>query len=577
MTAPKKPGKAVTPTDPNFYKELLDHMSDGVYFVDRDRRILYWNEGAFRLTGYKSEELVGQCCQDNTLRHVDAAGHNLCQDGCPLTASISDGTLHEAPLFLRHKQGRRVPVSVRVQPIRAADGSIVGAVEVFSDNSRAAAMTDLNKELRRLSLLDPLTEVGNRRFLEQQLMARLNEQDRYGWRVGVLFLDIDRFKDYNDIYGHDAGNAMLQTVSGYFQANIRTSDIACRYGGDEFLLVLTEATLEDTFRRVEAIREGIRRVVNGNIRAGAFPLLAGLERGVQDLRPGGDIVRHVQVVNIRGERQRELDGEARALGKRRRRGNQPGDGLDSKDFIRRLGPFDDWVINWGYRVIPHATSPEAERTVLNGWYVNQKGPMPYRYVPQQYGSIDPRRPYVVNLPSGRSMAVFFFDSPTSRAVAFEGLLTSGEDFAERLLGTFDESRGPRQLVNVATDGETYGHHHRFGDMALAYVLERFEDEHEVVVAGSARAALDLLDAGERFDVLCSDLMMPDMDGAALHAEVARRDPVLARCTVFLTGGAYTQEALASLEAAHAEVLEKPFELSALRDLVSRLLSSARAG
>jgi hypothetical protein len=69
---------------------------------------------------------------------------------------------------------------------------------------------------------------------------------------------------------------------------------------------------------------------------------------------------------------------------------QPGDGLDSKDFIRRLGPFDDWVINWGYRVIPHATSPEAERTVLNGWYVNQKGPMPYRYVPQQYGSIDPR-------------------------------------------------------------------------------------------------------------------------------------------------------------------------------------------
>jgi CheY-like chemotaxis protein len=113
---------------------------------------------------------------------------------------------------------------------------------------------------------------------------------------------------------------------------------------------------------------------------------------------------------------------------------------------------------------------------------------------------------------------------------------------------------------------------------VGLVIQRaFEDEHEVVLAGSARAALDLLDAGERFDVLCSDLMMPDMDGAALHAEVARRDPVLARCTVFLTGGAYTQEALASLEAAHAEVLEKPFELSALRDLVSRLLSSARAG
>jgi hypothetical protein len=69
---------------------------------------------------------------------------------------------------------------------------------------------------------------------------------------------------------------------------------------------------------------------------------------------------------------------------------QPGDGLEPKDFIRRLGPFDDYVINWGYRVIPQAATPEAERTILNGWYVNQKGPMPYRYVPQGLGSMDPR-------------------------------------------------------------------------------------------------------------------------------------------------------------------------------------------
>ncbi len=69
---------------------------------------------------------------------------------------------------------------------------------------------------------------------------------------------------------------------------------------------------------------------------------------------------------------------------------QPGDGLEPKDFIRRLGPFDDYVINWGYRVIPQAATPEAERKVLNDWYVSQKGPMPYRYVPQQLGSVDPR-------------------------------------------------------------------------------------------------------------------------------------------------------------------------------------------
>jgi hypothetical protein len=69
---------------------------------------------------------------------------------------------------------------------------------------------------------------------------------------------------------------------------------------------------------------------------------------------------------------------------------QPGDGLAPKDFIRRLGPFDDFAINWGYRALPNAPTPEAERKTLNDWLVNQKGPFPYKYVPQQLGSMDPR-------------------------------------------------------------------------------------------------------------------------------------------------------------------------------------------
>ncbi len=69
---------------------------------------------------------------------------------------------------------------------------------------------------------------------------------------------------------------------------------------------------------------------------------------------------------------------------------QPGDGLAPKDFIRRLGPFDDFVINWGYRVLPEARTPEDEKTTLNGWITNQTGPFPYRYSPQQLSGIDPR-------------------------------------------------------------------------------------------------------------------------------------------------------------------------------------------
>jgi hypothetical protein len=102
------------------------------------------------------------------------------------------------------------------------------------------------------------------------------------------------------------------------------------------------------------------------------------------------------------------------------------------------------------------------------------------------GSIDPRRPYQVSLPSGRTIAAFFYDGPASRAVAFEGLLERGEKFAERLTGLFDPARGQHQLVHIATDGETYGHHHRFGDMALAHVLDYFDAGDEVTLTNYGR-------------------------------------------------------------------------------------------
>lgn len=95
------------------------------------------------------------------------------------------------------------------------------------------------------------------------------------------------------------------------------------------------------------------------------------------------------------------------------------------------------------------------------------------------GPVDPRRPYRVVLPSGRSIAVFFYDGEISQAVAFEGLLESGARFAERLMGGFDDTDVRAQLVHIATDGESYGHHHRFGDMALAFALRSIEADADL--------------------------------------------------------------------------------------------------
>jgi hypothetical protein len=90
--------------------------------------------------------------------------------------------------------------------------------------------------------------------------------------------------------------------------------------------------------------------------------------------------------------------------------------------------------------------------------------------------VDSTRPYLVRLKDNRSIAVFFYDGPRSRAIAFEGLLNSGEAFVQRLLEGFSETSSRPQLVHVATDGESYGHHHRYGEMALAWALQRIEEE-----------------------------------------------------------------------------------------------------
>jgi len=93
--------------------------------------------------------------------------------------------------------------------------------------------------------------------------------------------------------------------------------------------------------------------------------------------------------------------------------------------------------------------------------------------------VDPTRAYVCRLPSGKSIAVFFYDGPVSQGVAFEGLLNSGDRFAERLMSGLNDAREHDQLMHIATDGESYGHHHRHGEMALAAALERIEKDPNV--------------------------------------------------------------------------------------------------
>lgn len=222
---------------PKFFEDILYNISDGVYFVDRNRRILYWNKGASQLTGYEQSEILGRPCNDNILCHVDGQGNQLCGCGCPLSASISDGQGHNAAVFLHHKQGHRVPVWVRVQPIFGENDSIEGAVEIFSNNTAQVEAERRAAELKRMAFLDPLTELPNRRFVEMSLDTAFQEYRSHRQQFGVLLIDIDHFKQVNDTFGHACGDRVLLEVGKTLKSSLRSSDVIGRWGGDEFLAI----------------------------------------------------------------------------------------------------------------------------------------------------------------------------------------------------------------------------------------------------------------------------------------------------------------------------------------------------
>ena len=236
------------PDEKNFYKDIIDNLYDGVYFVDRARVVTYWNKGAERITGYSAAQTIGRACHDNLLNHVTSDGIQLCQDHCPLKAVMQDGKEREVEVFLHHADGHRLPVVVRAAALRDDAGNIIGAVESFSNNT---GMSNARRDLRALhhaAMTDPLTGIGNRRHLEGRLSAVIAEFQNNGSRAGLLFIDVDHFKQFNDIYGHNTGDSVLCMVAKTMRHALCATDSFGRWGGEEFIAILPDIPHKNALR-----------------------------------------------------------------------------------------------------------------------------------------------------------------------------------------------------------------------------------------------------------------------------------------------------------------------------------------
>ncbi len=231
------------------FEGIGDNLYDGLYLVDLQRKITYWNKAAERITGFNKQEVLGRYCGDNILNSVDSKGCGLCMNGCILAETIRDGETRVREVFLYHKGGYRVPAFIRAMPLKSIEGGTIGGIGLFSEVNSREALYQKIAELEKLALVDLLTGLSNRRHLTSVLEAQFSMRQRAGVPLGILLFDVDGFKNFNDTYGHEAGDRVLQVTASTLGSSVRASDTIGRWGGEEFLGVFSNAD-EDSLWKV---------------------------------------------------------------------------------------------------------------------------------------------------------------------------------------------------------------------------------------------------------------------------------------------------------------------------------------
>jgi diguanylate cyclase (GGDEF)-like protein/PAS domain S-box-containing protein len=239
---------------------LFDNAAVGIIELTPDGRWLDVNQRALQMLGYTQHELSQRTYLD--IIHPAERAHSL-------SAFSSTGRDRKQPArterrYLR-KDGTTFWGDLSLAAIRDEHGNVTSIMGILVNITRRkeaeAALKQANAQLTQQVIHDPLTGLYNRRYLDETLPRELQRATRHGSSVGIIMLDIDHFKRFNDTYGHDGGDVLLRAVGTFLQTNIRGEDIACRYGGEEFTLVLPGASLADTQQRAEAIRAGVQTLV----------------------------------------------------------------------------------------------------------------------------------------------------------------------------------------------------------------------------------------------------------------------------------------------------------------------------
>lgn len=238
-----------------FMPQLFPDCSGVVYAISESKNLVEavatWGQEISSEPLFTSNECFA--LRRGQPHYVEDTYQSLC---CQHLQEPLPSTYFCVPMVAQGEASGVLYLSLSTQPLTQAKQQL--ATTVARQIALAVANLKLYATLQNQSIRDPLTGLFNRRYLNEFLERELHRADRNQHFLSILLLDVDHFKQFNDAFGHDAGDAVLRCLSRFLQEHVRGSDIACRYGGEEMVLVLPEASLEDAMQRAEQLRQGVK-------------------------------------------------------------------------------------------------------------------------------------------------------------------------------------------------------------------------------------------------------------------------------------------------------------------------------
>lgn len=241
--------------DPEIYRTVLQRLSVGVYFVDRNQRIVFWNRGAEEITGYLSQQVLGHHTAENFLEHVNHENRRLEGDDLPLNAALRDGQEVDVRATVRHKDGHPVKVRARAVPLRDEFGKLVGAAE-FIEPSEPVLWEDQRKNMLVIhGCMDRSTGALTREYTETQLREHVETFERHQIPFSVLVMQLDDLDDLKAKHGSGAVNAVMRVAAQTLLNGLRAPDLLGRWTETEYLIVAAECGENEALLVAERLRK----------------------------------------------------------------------------------------------------------------------------------------------------------------------------------------------------------------------------------------------------------------------------------------------------------------------------------